>query len=294
MRAFCFCLEKLSNNGNPPIGRICDIRKKFGMDQKKFTQKMRNKITILATTFLIGMATVSCQKSNAVLEYGNPVDLEKIDWEKQDLDKTFSKIVYAKDINYKKSDSIYNGTKPLKVQWHFNYNADTAFVANRIDDDHFEIIQPNEKLLKADEIYRTYVGVSNEKLEKKGAFGYYIDKNITFNDLETISSGKEDLALIRFGTDIENDSKNALAQYNTLKDVLSKKCKDMKMSVNSLNEYPIYEWKSDKQKYKIAISKGTITDLMEKDKKPREIYTIFFEIIYYNEKTKKHIKGLYN
>lgn len=254
---------------------------------------MRNKITILATTFLIGMATVSCQKSNAVLEYGNPVDLEKIDWEKQDLDKTFSKIVYGKKINYKKADSIYQGTKPLKVQWYYNYNVDSNFYANKIDNDHFKIIQPNEKFLKPYKVDRTYVGVSNETLEKKGAFGYYIDKNITFKDLETISSGKEDLALIRFTTDIENNPKKVLAQYNTLKDVLSKKCKDMKMSVNSLNEYPIYEWKSDKQKYKIAISKGTITDMLEKNKKPEEIFTIFLEIIYYNEKTKEYLKGLY-
>ena len=253
---------------------------------------MRNKI-LIATSIFMMLSTLSCQKSNPILEHGKLVDLAKIDWEKQNLDETFSKIVYAKDINYKKSDSIYNGAEPLKVQWYFTYNADTAFVANRIDDDHFKIIQTNEKLLKADEIYRTYIGVSNEKLEKKGAFGYYEDKNITFNALETISSGKEDLALIRFNTDIEDDSKKALKQYNTLKDVLSKKCKDMKMSVNSLNEYPIYEWQSDTQKYKIEISKATATDLIEKNKKVSEIYTIFLEIIYYNDKTKEHLRGLY-
>ena len=67
----------------------------------------------------------------------------------------------------------------------------------------------------------------------------------------------------------------------------------MKMSVNSLNEYPIYEWQSDTQKYKIEISKATATDLIEKNKKVSEIYTIFLEIIYYNDKTKEHLRGLY-
>lgn len=252
---------------------------------------MINKIIIFTSILLIGATTLSCQKKST-LEYGSPTDLEKIDWEKQNLDNLFSKIVYSKKITYKKSDSVYTGKNPLKIQWYFNYNVVSSLPANQIDGNHFKIIQSGENFLKPYQIYRTYVGVSNEALEKKGAFGYYMDKKITFNKVETISSGKEDLALIRFNTEIENDSKKALEEYNILKDILSKKFKDMKMSVNSLNEYPIYEWKSDQKKVKITLSKGELSSLNKDDQSSKEIYTIFLEIIFYNDKTKEYLRGL--
>lgn len=132
---------------------------------------MKNRIVTLIAIFLIGITTVSCQKSNPILEYGNPIDLEKTDWEKQDLDKTFSKIVYAKKITFKKSDSIYKGNTPLKIQWFFNYNTDNSLLENKIDEDNFKSIQSNGNFLTPYEIYRTYLFASNEELEKKVLLG---------------------------------------------------------------------------------------------------------------------------
>lgn len=253
---------------------------------------MINKLILLATTLIIGFTTISCQKKE-ILEYGKPIDLEKIDWEKQNLDNLFSKIVYSKKITFKKADSIYKGSKPLRIQWYYKYNTDTTLYANKIREDYFELIQPNKNFLKPYEISRTYVGVSNDELESTGAFGYYSEKSITFDKIETISSGKDNLALIRFNTDIENNPKKALEQYNLLKNVLSKKLKGFKFSTNSLNEYPIYEWKSDKQKFKISLLKGTETSLLKNKQNPKEVYTVFLEIIFYNDKTKEHLRGLY-
>lgn len=244
---------------------------------------MINKLILWATLVIIlviGLTSISCQKKE-ILEYGKPIDLEKIDWEKQNLDSLFSKIVYFKRITFKKADSIHKGAEPLRIQWYYNYNTYSTLYANKIDESHFEIIHPNDSLVKPYKIYRSYVGVSNKALESKGAFGYYIDKTLVFNKIETISSGKEKLALIRLNTDIKNNSKKALEQYDLLKEVLSKKLKDFELSVNSLNEYPIYSWKSDKQKFKTSLLKTG------------QNHTIFLEIIFYNDETKEHLRGLY-
>lgn len=259
------------------------------MDQKKFIQMIKNNIVVISTLFL-NITTLSCQQNSTALEYGKLINLEKIDWEKQNLDKLFSEIVYEKIINFKESDSIYKGNKPLKIQWYFNYNVNSDLSANQIDESHFKIIQPNENYLKPRKIYRSYIGVSNEELQKKGSFGYYGDKSITFDKLETISSGNENLALIRFNGDIDNP-KQAIEKYNTLKKILEKKFKDYKFSSNILNEYPIYEWKSSNQKIKISLDKGISSSLNSKESK--EIFTIFLEIIYYNDKTKEQLKGIF-
>lgn len=227
------------------------------------------KILTLIGICVLNLATVSCQKKALVLEYGNPIDLEKIDWKQQNLDTLFSRIVYSKEISYEKSDEVYKGNEPLRLRWKYIYNADTTRIANKINERHFKVVKPNENNIKTKNVYRSYIGVSNENLQEKGTFGYYKDSTVNFSFIETISNGEDEIEVLRL-----NQQYNDETLYLKLINILKEQYENVEYKSNDYQGFKKLEWKLDDKVITVSSNKGQIDGV--------DNYTMFLQITFIN------------
>ncbi|TDO20710.1 hypothetical protein CLV32_3343 [Pedobacter duraquae] len=241
--------------------------------------RIKNSVLLIAMLSLISMS--SCQSNNkksaeekstpvsvpeankstggdkislTPLERGKLMDLEKIDFERADLDKLFEKLAYLKSYEMGAYNIKYNGDKPLVIKRFALYNISDMRMIDRYAKRNVDVINKGQMYGDTSTIDRT-VPVLGLKDADLRAFGYWGKENIIFNKVFTSSTKKQKLIRLR----LQSDELSGVTEktYHELVELINAKYKNTsaKASPQGDGRADSYEWRMKDKVVQLSFNK---------------------------------------
>ena len=245
-------------------------------------KKRQNKFKVILCSVLclISMSSCKSDEGNLVLERGKPIDLAKVNFQKLDLDKFFSKLAYVKENKMGANKHTNTQAQPINIKWFSLYNITEKRLLDQYKDVANYTIKNGEKYGDIDFAERRapLLGMKNPDLR---GFGYWESKEILFSRLYASSTPSN--KLIRIILETDNLHNSGEKEYYALLEVLKKQNKDAKIEQDpQSNGIPSYTWTTKEKVIQLYFSKAD------------ELNSFTLKIAYINPDTKGYLKEFGN
>jgi hypothetical protein len=226
------------------------------------------------------MSSCKSDEGNLVLERGKPIDLTKVNFQKLDLDKFFSKLAYVKENKMGTNKHTNIQAKPLNIKWFTLYNITEKRLLDQYKDMENYTIKNGEKYGDIDFVERRAPLLGMKDPDLKG-FGYWGSKEISFSRLYASSTPAN--KLIRIILETDNLHNSGEKEYYVLVEVLKKQNKEAKLQEDpQSNGIPSYTWTTKDKVIQLYFSKAD------------DLNSFTLKVAYLNPDTKGYLKEFGN
>ncbi len=187
------------------------------------------------------------------LQRGKPVDVDKINFEKANLDKLFARLAYMKNFKLGEATMKYTKDKPLVISRYLLYNITEPRIVNRYTKRETETITKGQLYADTVMIDRSVPLIGLKDADMRPLL-YWGDKDMVFNQVFTSSTKKNKLIRLRLES---NELKGVTEQtYNKLFDFLKAKYKNGTLKVEPQDDRPnSYQWRTADRVIYISFNK---------------------------------------
>lgn len=229
---------------------------------------------------LLSMSSCKSDEGNLALERGKPIDLTKVNFQKLDLDKFFSKLAYVKENKMGTNKHTNIQAKPLNIKWFTLYNITEKRLLDQYKDVENYTIKNGEKYGDIDFVERRAPLLGMKDPDLKG-FGYWGSKEISFSRLYASSTPAN--KLIRIILETDNLHNSGEKEYYALVEVLKKQNKEAKLQEDpQSNGIPSYTWTTKDKVIQLYFSKAD------------DLNSFTLKVAYLNPDTKGYLKEFGN